>query len=55
MGDPGDHIERWCEGADAYVEGAGTDVATVRADHARLGPAAVAAGRAMLTAWLAGL
>jgi GMP synthase (glutamine-hydrolysing) len=55
MGDPGDHIERWCEGADLYVEGAGTDVATVRADHARLGPAAVAAGRAMLTAWLAGL
>lgn len=55
MGDPGDHIERWCEGADAYVAGAGTDVATIRADHGRLGPAAVAAGRAMLAGWLAEL
>jgi GMP synthase (glutamine-hydrolysing) len=55
MGDPGDHIERWCEGADDYVAGAGTDVATIRADHGRLGPAAVAAGRAMLAGWLAAL
>jgi GMP synthase (glutamine-hydrolysing) len=55
MGDPADPIEPWCAGADDYVAGAGTDVATIRADYARLGPAAVAAGRRMLTEWLAGL
>lgn len=55
MGDPGDHLDPWCDGADAYVEGAGTTVATIRADHARLGPAAVAAGRVMLAEWLAGV
>ncbi len=55
MGDPGDHLDRWCEGADDYAAGAGTTIAAIRADHARLGPAAVAAGRRMLTDWLATL
>jgi GMP synthase (glutamine-hydrolysing) len=34
---------------------AGTDAATIRADHARLGPDAVAAGRMMIAEWLQGL
>jgi GMP synthase (glutamine-hydrolysing) len=55
MGDPADPIAPWCESADDYVAGAGTDVATIRGDYARLGPAAVAAGRAMLADWLTGL
>ncbi len=55
MGEPGDHIDRWCEGADDYAAGAGTTVSAIRADHDRLGPAAVAAGRRMLADWLAGL
>lgn len=55
MGVPGDPLDRWCEGADEYVAVAGTTVAAVRADHARLGPAAVAAGRRMLADWLATL
>lgn len=37
---------------EAYIAAAGTDPATLRADHDRLGPAAVAAGRAMLADWL---
>jgi GMP synthase (glutamine-hydrolysing) len=44
----------WLEDTD-YIRAAGTDPATVRADHDRLGPAAVAAGRAMLAEWLAQL
>jgi GMP synthase (glutamine-hydrolysing) len=36
----------------AYIAAAGTDPATLRATHERLGPAAVAAGRAMLAEWL---
>jgi GMP synthase (glutamine-hydrolysing) len=55
MGDPADPIDPWCEGADAYAAGAGTDIATIRANYARLGPAAVSAGRAMLAQWLATL
>jgi len=55
MGDPGDHLDRWCRNADDYAAGAGTTVAAIRADHDRLGPAAVAAGRRMLAGWLAGL
>ena len=55
MGGPGDPFDRWCEGADDYVAGAGTSVAALRADHRRLGPAAVAAGRRMLADWLATL
>ena len=44
----------WLEDAD-YIRAAGTDAATLRADHDRLGPIAVAAGRAMLAEWLAQL
>lgn len=55
MGDPNDPFDRWCDGADDYVAGAGTSVALLRAAHDRLGPAAVAAGRKMLADWLAGL
>lgn len=54
MGDPGDHLDRWCEDA-AYITGAGTTVAAIRADHDRLGPAAVTAGRRLLADWLAGI
>ena len=42
------------EGLD-YIAGAGTDAATLHADHGRLGPAAVRAGQAMIAEWLAGL
>ena len=41
------------EGAD-YLAGAGVDPDALRADHDRLGPAAVRAGRAMIAEWLAG-
>ncbi|HMI20707.1 MAG TPA: glutamine amidotransferase [Sphingomonas sp.] len=44
----------WLEDAD-YIRAAGTDATTLRADHDRLGSAAVAAGRAMLAEWLAQL
>ncbi len=47
-------IEEWIATDGDYLAAAGTDAATMRADHARLGPAAVAAGRAMLAEWLAG-
>jgi GMP synthase (glutamine-hydrolysing) len=48
-------FEEWLDGADDYLAAAGTDAATVRRDHARLGAAAVAAGRALAGEWLAGL
>lgn len=41
----------WLENK-AYIAQAGTDPGTLRADHDRLGPAAVAAGRALLADWL---
>jgi GMP synthase (glutamine-hydrolysing) len=47
-------IENWLADHD-YIKSAGTDADTVRADHDRLGPGAVAAGRALLGEWLAGL
>lgn len=47
-------IEKWLSDHD-YIASAGTDADTVRADHQRLGPGAVAAGRALLGEWLAGL
>jgi GMP synthase (glutamine-hydrolysing) len=47
-------IEKWLADHD-YIRSAGTDPDTVRADHDRLGPGAVAAGRALLGEWLAGL
>ncbi|MDO6414842.1 glutamine amidotransferase [Sphingomonas sp. BIUV-7] len=47
-------IEDWLQAED-YIAAANTDVATIRADHASAGPAAVAAGRAMIAEWLAAL
>ena len=44
----------WLEDKD-YIRAAGTNPATLKADHDRLGPAAVAAGRVMLAEWLAAL
>ena len=44
----------WLENKE-YIAAAGTDPATLRADHDRLGPAAVAAGRALLAEWLSNL
>jgi len=44
----------WLENKE-YIAAAGTDSATLRADHDRLGPAAVAAGRALLAEWLSNL
>ena len=44
----------WLENK-AYIAQAGTDPETLRADHDRLGPAAVEAGRRVLAEWLAGL
>ena len=41
----------WLEDRD-YIAAAGADPTILRADHDRLGPAAVAAGRAMLAEWL---
>lgn len=40
---------------EVYIRAAGNDPATLKADHDRLGPAAVAAGRTMLAEWLAQL
>lgn len=44
----------WLEDEE-YIRAAGTDPATLRAEHDQHGPAAVAAGRAMLAEWLAQL
>lgn len=44
----------WLED-EPYIRAAGNDPATLKADHDRLGPAAVTAGRAMLAEWLAQL
>jgi len=48
-------FEAWLDGADDYVAGAGTSPARLRDEHARHGPATVAAGRAMIAEWLRGL
>lgn len=48
-------IEAWMAGADDYAAAAGTSIAAVRADHAALGSAAVAAGRRVIAEWLTGL
>ena len=45
-------IEAWIEGGRAAMARAGTTEARLRADHDRLGPAAVAAGQAMIADWL---
>jgi GMP synthase (glutamine-hydrolysing) len=47
-------FEEWLEN-EAYLAAAGTDPETLRADHDRLGRAAVEAGRAMLAEWLSQL
>ncbi|QJU58089.1 glutamine amidotransferase [Sphingomonas sp. AP4-R1] len=47
-------IDAWLQDT-PYIASAGTDPATVRADHDALGPQAVSAGRAMIAEWLAGL
>jgi len=52
MGGPDDGIESWIAGADRYLAGANTRADAVMADHAALGPAASAAGKALLSAWL---
>ena len=49
-GDP--RFEDWLHGSAADVVSAGLDAAALRADYARLGPAAVAAGHAMIAEWL---
>lgn len=51
----GTGLESWLANADDYLGLAGTDAATIRADAARLGPAAAAKGAALMTQWLAGL
>jgi GMP synthase (glutamine-hydrolysing) len=45
----------WTSRGAAIVEAAGTSVQQVTADHERYGAEVVAAGRAMLSEWLAGL
>jgi GMP synthase (glutamine-hydrolysing) len=55
MGVPGDGIDHWLAEDAAYVAGAGTTEAAIRAGHAALGEAAARAGRAMLRDWLADL
>jgi GMP synthase (glutamine-hydrolysing) len=48
-------FEEWLVDSDAYVAGAGTTIDRLRDEHARHGPQAVAAGRAMIAEWLTGL
>jgi GMP synthase (glutamine-hydrolysing) len=48
-------FEAWLDGSDDYVAQAGLTIAQLRADHDAHGRAAVTAGRAMVTEWLAGL
>jgi GMP synthase (glutamine-hydrolysing) len=47
-------IDAWLED-EAYIASAGMNPATIRQEHDRLGPGAVAAGRLMIRDWLAGL
>lgn len=48
-------FEAWIEQGTGCIAGAGTDAATLRADHDRHGASAVAAGQAMIREWLAQL
>lgn len=48
-------FETWLEGAADTIAQAGTDEATLRAQHDALGPGAVEAGRKMIAEWLEGL
>ena len=50
-----DRFHVWTAKAPRYVEAAGTTVEQLTADHARYGAQVVAAGRAMLSDWLAAL
>lgn len=45
-------FEEWLDGADDYVGQAGLTIGQLRGQHERLGPDAVAAGRAMIAEWL---
>lgn len=48
-------FEDWLDGSDDYVAQGGLTIPELRDQHDRLGPAAAAAGQAMLGEWLAGL
>jgi GMP synthase (glutamine-hydrolysing) len=48
-------FEAWLDGGADYAAQAGTSVERLRAEHDAHGPAAVAAGRAMIAEWLRGL
>jgi len=48
-------FDTWCEKGDPFIEKAGKTVETLHAEHARLGSAAVAAGRILLRDWLSQL
>lgn len=48
-------FEHWLDASDAYIAEAGTDAAALRVAHDAYGGAAVAAGRALMTEWLAAL
>jgi GMP synthase (glutamine-hydrolysing) len=48
-------FEHWLAHGDAWLRRAGTTADALRADYARHGPRAVAAGRELLGEWLAGL
>ena len=48
-------FEEWLDGADDYVGQAGLTIDQLRGQHDRLGPDAVAAGRAMIAEWLKAL
>ncbi len=50
-----ERFEAWLSEWPACVSAAGSTVAALRDDHARRGPQAVAAGRAMIAEWLEGL
>lgn len=50
-----ERFEAWLAGADDYVAEAGTCPVTLRADYAKRGPVAVAAGRRLVSEWLTGL
>lgn len=48
-------FHEWIEEGRDYLAGAAVDPMALTADHDRLGPRAVGAGRAMIAEWLAGL
>lgn len=50
-----ERFEQWLDGSDDYVGQAGLTIGELRGQHDRHGPAAVAAGRAMVAEWLNGL